>query len=268
MLLYPAIDLSGGRMVRLAQGDFARETVYGTDAVERARAFAAAGATWLHVVDLDASRSGQPVNRQLISQIAAAVKASVQAGGGVRSAADVEALLGAGVARVVVGTAVLKQPVLLAELAGRWPGRVAASVDHYEGEVRVRGWSERSGRDVVEVVRQLADAGVAAVVVTEISRDGLMTGPDLRGYRALLGAVDLPLIASGGVGSLDDLRRLAWLQVGSRRLAGVIVGRALYEGRFTLHEALAASHAPEAGGAGGAGSVRGTGNAPPGTGAQ
>ena len=275
MLLYPAIDLSGGRTVRLAQGDFARETVYGTDAVERARDFAATGATWLHVVDLDASRSGQPVNRQLIAQIAAAVKANVQAGGGVRSADDVEALLGAGVARVVVGTAVLKRPELLAELAARWPGQVAASVDHYEGEVRVRGWSERSGRDVVEVVRQLADAGVAAVVVTEISRDGLMTGPDLRGYRALLGAVDLPLIASGGVGSLDDLRRLAWLQVGSRRLAGVIVGRALYEGRFTLHEALAATHAPETGSAGGSsretggeGSGRETGSARPGIGAQ
>lgn len=246
MELYPAIDLSSGRTVRLAQGDFARETVYGSDPVDRARSFEAAGATWLHVVDLQASRTGEPVNRHLVAAIAAAVKAKVQAGGGVRSAKDVEELLGAGVARVVMGTAALRQPSLLAELARRWPGRVAASVDHYQGEVRVKGWSERGGHDVIEVVGQLADAGAAAVVVTEISRDGLMGGPDVHGYRELLGSVGVPLIASGGVGSLGDLRRLAWLQVGSRRLAGVIVGRALYEGRFSVHEALAALRAPEA----------------------
>lgn len=255
MELYPSIDLSFGRAVRLAQGDFARETVYGADPVERARAFEAAGATWLHVVDLQASRTGEPVNRSLVTQIAGAVKARVQTGGGIRSASDAEELLGAGVARVVMGTAAVLQPSLLAELAARWPGQVAASVDHYEGEVRVKGWSQRSGRDVVEVVRELAEAGAAAVVVTEISRDGLMTGPDVHGYRELLGAVEAPLIASGGVGSLGDLRKLAWLQVSSRRLAGVIVGRALYEGRFGVPEALAALRAPEGGSQGPAGAA-------------
>ena len=247
MDLYPAIDLSSGRTVRLAQGDFARETVYGADPIERARAFEAAGAIWLHVVDLEASRTGLPENRALVTGMAAAVRSKVQAGGGVRSAQDVDELLGAGISRVVMGTAVVLKPSLLADLAGRWPGQVAASVDHYGGEVRVKGWLERSSHNVVRVVSDLANAGAAAVVVTEISRDGLMTGPDMHGYRELLGAVDVPLIASGGVGSLDDLRRLAWLQVRSRRLAGVIVGRALYEGRFSVPEALAVLRAPETG---------------------
>jgi phosphoribosylformimino-5-aminoimidazole carboxamide ribotide isomerase len=252
--LYPAIDLRRGRTVRLAQGDFRRETVYGTGPVGRARTFDAAGAKWLHVVDLDASLSGVPANRQVVAQIAGAVKARVQAGGGVRSATDVEELLAAGVARAVMGTAAVAHPELLAELAARWPGQVGASVDHYQGEVRVKGWAERTGRDVASVVSELASARAAVVVVTEISRDGLMVGPDLHGYRTLLEAVDVPLIASGGVSSLDDLRRLAWLQVDHRRLAGVIVGRALYEGRFSVAEAVAALRAPEAsaGGAGGA----------------
>jgi phosphoribosylformimino-5-aminoimidazole carboxamide ribotide isomerase len=239
--LYPAIDLRGGRLVRLAQGDFARETVYGSDPVERALAFEAAGARWLHVVDLDAARTGVPANRATVAAIASSVHISVQAGGGVRSLADAEELFSAGVARVVVGTAAVTEEGLLARLVGRWPGRVGASVDHFEGEVRLKGWEERSARKVEEVVAELAAAGAAVVVVTEISRDGLMVGPDLQGYRALLRATEAPLIASGGIGSLDDVRRLAWLHVDGRRLAGVIVGRALYEGRFSLPDALAAA---------------------------
>lgn len=245
MDLFPAIDLRGGRTVRLAQGDFGREVVYGADPLDRALAFEAAGAQWLHVVDLDASRTGEPSNRALVVRIAAAVKARVQAGGGVRSAADVEQLLGAGVARVVMGTLSVTNLELFAGVAGRWPGQVAAAVDHYGGEVRLRGWTQRSGRNVTDVVGELASAGAAAVVVTDIARDGLMCGPDLAGYRELLRAVDVPLIASGGVGSLDDLRRLAWLQANSRRLAGVVVGRALYEGRFGVADAVAALRAPE-----------------------
>jgi phosphoribosylformimino-5-aminoimidazole carboxamide ribotide isomerase len=239
--LYPAIDLSGGRLVRLVQGDFARETVYGSDPVERALAFEAAGARWLHVVDLDATRTGVPGNRQVVAAIAASVQVPVQAGGGVRSVADAEELFSAGVARVLVGTAAITEEGLFGRLVGRWPGRVGASVDHFEGEVRIKGWEQRSGRRVEEVVGELASAGAAVVVVTEISRDGLMVGPDVQGYRVLLGATSAPLIASGGIGSLDDVRRLAWLHVGSRRLAGAIIGRALYEGRFSLPEALAAA---------------------------
>jgi len=241
MEFFPAIDLRGGRCVRLTQGDFGRETVYGTDPVERARAFEAAGARWLHVVDLDAARTGVASNTPVVAAIAAAVTIPVQAGGGVRSTADAAELLDAGVERVVVGTAAVLQEGFLAEMALRWPGQVAAAVDHRNGEVRVRGWSETSGRDVASVVCDLGAAGAAAVMVTEISRDGLMLGPDLAGYRSLLEACDVPLIASGGVGSLDDVRRLAWLQARGRRLAGVIVGRAIYEGRFSVPDAVAAS---------------------------
>ena len=219
--------------------------MYGADPVERALAFAGAGATWLHVVDLDAVRARAeeaPVtNRGVVADIVAAVKIPVQVGGGVRCLTDAEELFDAGVARVVVGTAAVTVPGFLAEMTARWPGRVAAGVDHFQGEVRLRGWEERSGRHVADVVAALVADGAAAVVVTEISRDGLMLGPDLAGYRSLLQATDVPLIASGGVGSLDDLRRLAWLRVGERRLAGAIVGRAIYEGRFGVLEGVAAS---------------------------
>ncbi len=227
--------------MRLAQGDFGRETVYGTDPVERARAFEAAGARWVHVVDLDAARTGVATNRPAIASIAAALGIAVQAGGGVRKDEDVAELLDAGVARVMVGTAAVLQEGFLAGLAQRWPGQVGAAVDHFNGEVRVRGWEEGSGHGVATVVQNLAAAGAAVVMVTEISRDGLMLGPDLNGYRRLLEECEVPLIASGGVGGLDDLRRLAWLQAGGRHLAGVIVGRAIYEGRFTVPEAIAAS---------------------------
>ncbi len=225
--------------MRLAQGDFGRETVYGADPVARARAFEASGAPWLHVVDLDAARSGAGANRCVVAEIVQAVSVPVQAGGGVRSMQDAAELIEAGVARVVVGTAAVLQPTLVSEMAQRWPGRVAVGVDHFEGEVRLKGWEERSGHRVEQVVAGLVDAGAAAVVVTEISRDGLMVGPDLAGYRALLGDVQVPVIASGGVGSLDDLRKLAWLSVDGRHLAGVIVGRAVYEGRFSVADAVA-----------------------------
>jgi phosphoribosylformimino-5-aminoimidazole carboxamide ribotide isomerase len=241
MDLFAAIDLRDGRCVRLAQGDFGRETVYGHDPVHRALAFEAAGAKWLHVVDLDAARTGKAGNRAVVADIAAAVKIPVQAGGGVRSETDAEELFGAGVERVIVGTAALCQPGFLSGLAGRWPGRVAAGVDHFNGEVRVKGWAEGSGHKVADAVAELTAAGAAAVVVTEISRDGLMVGPDVAGYRALLEVCAVPLIASGGVGSLEHLRKLAWLRVSGHRLAGVIVGRAIYEGRFSVPDAVAAT---------------------------
>lgn len=240
MELFPAIDLRGGRCVRLAQGDFGRETVYGADPIERALAFEAAGAHWVHVVDLDAARTGDPVNRPVVAAIAGALKVPVQAGGGVRSPDGAAELLDAGVARVVVGTMAATKPGFLAELARRWPAQVVAAVDHRGGEVKVKGWAQGSGRQVAGVVSELAGQGAAAVVVTEISRDGLMLGPDIAGYRALLAGCPVPLVASGGVGSLDDLRRLALVRSGDRHLAGVIVGRAIYEGRFSVAEAVAA----------------------------
>jgi phosphoribosylformimino-5-aminoimidazole carboxamide ribotide isomerase len=236
--LYPAIDLRGGRCVRLYQGDYGRETVYGDDPVTQARAFAAAGAPWLHVVDLDAARTGEPVNREVVAAIAAVVDVPVQAGGGVRDDAAADALLGAGVRRVVVGTAALDDSGWVRRLAARHPGRVAVGLDARGRDVAVRGWVEGSGRDPVEVARGFDDVGAAALVVTEIGRDGTLEGPDLGQLAAVLDATGLDVVASGGVGTLDDLRALAALHVGGRRLAGAIVGRALYEGAFTVSEAV------------------------------
>ena len=236
--LYPAIDLLDGRCVRLYQGDYGRETVYGDDPVAQARAFAAAGAPWIHVVDLDAARTGDPRNRELVAAIAAAVDVPVQTGGGVRDDDAADALLSNGVRRVVVGTAALDAPDWVRRLADRYPGRVAVGLDARGRDVAVRGWVEGSGRDLVEVARGFDDAGVAALVVTEIGRDGTLEGPALDQLSAVLAATRLDLVASGGVGSLDDLRSLAALDVDGRRLAGAIVGRALYEGAFLLSDAV------------------------------
>jgi phosphoribosylformimino-5-aminoimidazole carboxamide ribotide isomerase len=236
--LFPAIDLLGGRCVRLYQGDYARSTVYGDDPVAQARAFEAEGAPWIHVVDLDAARSGEPVTRPTIEAIAEAVSVPVQTGGGVRDDAAAEALFDAGVARVVVGTAALEDPGFVRRLAARRP--VAVGLDARGREVAVRGWLEGSGRDLLELVGTFEDAGVAALVVTEIGRDGTLEGPDVAGLAEVVAATEVPVVASGGVGSLQDLRLLAGLRSQGRRLDGVIVGRALYDGAFTVAEGVAA----------------------------
>ena len=245
--LYPAIDLRGGRCVRLYQGDYDRETHYGDDPVGQARAFAEAGAPWIHVVDLDAARTGEPVNRDVVASIAAAVSVPVQAGGGVRDEAAADALFSAGVARVVLGTAAIEDPALVRRLAARHP--VAVGLDARGREVAVRGWLEGSGADVIDLARAFSDAGVAALVVTEIGRDGTLEGPDLDGLAEVLGATEVPVIASGGVGSLDDLRKLAGLERAGRRLSGVITGRALYEGAFSVTEAVQVCTGARPGGA-------------------
>ena len=240
MHVYPAIDLRGGRCVRLVQGDFDQETVYGTDPVAVACSLQAAGARWIHVVDLDAARTGQPVNRDVVAAIAGAVHpcVSLQVGGGVRERAAADALLAAGVARVVVGTAALERPEFVRSLAADCP--VAVGLDVRGTEVAVQGWTKGSGAALADVLPAFEDAGVEAVVVTQITRDGTLAGPDLAGLGAVLAATTLPVVASGGVGTLDHLRALAALDAGGHRLAGVVVGKALYEGRFTLAEALAA----------------------------
>lgn len=235
MELFPSIDLRRGRVVRLHQGDFDQETVYGDDPVAVARRYAEAGAAWIHVVDLDASRRDGS-NRDAIVAVASAVEVPVQAGGGVRDAS----LLDAGVARVVLGSAAVEDPDLVARLGASHPGQVVVGLDHRDGEVRIHGWEEGSGRQLLELVDELAVPGVAAFVVTDISRDATLAGPDLEGYATLLGATDVPLVSSGGVGSLEDLRSLAGLDVGGRTLRGAIVGKALYEGRFDVAEAVAA----------------------------
>ncbi len=236
--LYPAIDLLDGRCVRLYQGDYDRGTVYGDDPVAQALAFQAEGAPWVHVVDLDAARTGEPRNRAVVADIAAALDVPVQTGGGVRDRAAAEALFDAGVARVVLGTAALEDPDLVRELAAE--RSVAVGLDARGREVAVRGWLEGSGADVLDLAAAFEDAGVEALVVTEISRDGTLEGPDVDGLARVLGATTIPVVASGGVGSLDDLRRLADLRAGDRRLSGAIVGRAVYEGAFRVAEAVEA----------------------------
>jgi phosphoribosylformimino-5-aminoimidazole carboxamide ribotide isomerase len=222
----------------LHQGDFSAETIYDDNPVAVAEAFMIAGAQWLHVVDLDAARTGEPANLAVVEAITATVGMRVQVGGGVRSAAAAETLLLAGAARVVIGTAAVESPELVDALCAAHPGRVVVGLDARGTEVAVRGWTEGSGRSLVELVRRFAASGVAALVVTEIARDGTMEGPSLDQLREVLDAVEVPVIASGGVGSLGDLAALMGLQVQGRRLDGVIVGRALYEGRFSLTEAL------------------------------
>ena len=237
MDLYPAIDLRGGRCVRLLQGDYDRETHYGDDPVAQARAFADAGAAWIHVVDLDAARSGDPLNRPLIAAICEAVDVPVQSGGGVRDVAAAAALADAGVARVVIGIAALERPELVAEVAARQP--VAVGLDARGRDLAVRGWEVSSGQDLLDVARRFADVGAAAFVVTEIARDGTLEGPSFDQLSDVLAATEVDVIASGGVGGMEDLRRLAVLEVEGRRLSGAILGRALYEGTVELTDALA-----------------------------
>lgn len=242
--LYPAIDLRGGRCVRLYQGDYDRETHYGDDPVSQARAFADAGAPWIHVVDLDAARSGEATNREVIAAICAAVDAPVQSGGGVRTVDAASALADAGVARVVIGTAALEHPELVAEVAARQP--VAVGLDARGTDLAAHGWEVSSGLDLTTVATRFADAGVAAFVVTEIARDGTLEGPSIEQLSAVLaalapfGASAPGVIASGGVGTLAHVGELDALTVDGARLAGIIMGRALYEGAFTLSEALGA----------------------------
>jgi phosphoribosylformimino-5-aminoimidazole carboxamide ribotide isomerase len=236
--LYPAIDLRAGRAVRLLRGDYDAETVYSDDPVEVARAYERAGAGWIHVVDLDAARTGQPANLDLVAAIARSVSCAIECGGGVRTLEAADRLIGAGVRRVVVGTAAVEQPGLVSEMNRRHPGSVAAGLDARGRDLAVRGWTENSGLDLVDAARRLEDEGAAALIVTEIGRDGTMVGPDVEQLEAVLSATSVDVIASGGVGTLDDLRVLAGLSVGPRRVSGVIVGRALYEGRFSVEEAL------------------------------
>jgi phosphoribosylformimino-5-aminoimidazole carboxamide ribotide isomerase len=236
--LYPAIDLRGGRCVRLYQGDFDRETVYGADPVDQARRFADEGASWIHVVDLDAARTGEPVNRPVIAAIAGAVEVPVQTGGGVRDLGAAKSMADAGVARVVVGTAAVEDPRLVARMVPMVA--VAVGLDVRGREVSLRGWEQGAGTDVADLLPTFEGEGASAAVVTQIDVDGTGFGPDLDVYTELLAVSTLPLVASGGVGTLDHLRALADLEVAGRRLHGVIVGRALYEGAFTLAEALSA----------------------------
>jgi phosphoribosylformimino-5-aminoimidazole carboxamide ribotide isomerase len=233
--LYPAIDLRGGRVVRLRQGDYGDETVYGDDPVAVARSFVDAGAHWVHVVDLDAARTGDPVNRPVVAAIAAALdgRASLQTGGGVRSIDDARQLADAGVARVVMGSAAVRSPDLVAKVADVVP--VAVGLDHRSGLIATDGWTVASELTVAAAIARF-EGSAAAFVITDIGRDGMLTGPDLAGLATAAQCSSVPVIASGGVATLDDVRLLA----ATPGIGGIITGKAVYEGRFTVLDAVRA----------------------------
>lgn len=234
--LYPAIDLQDGRAVRLVQGDFESPTVFNDDPVAQARLFADAGATALHVVDLDGAKQGEPVHAPIAASIAAQFDGTVHYGGGLRSRASIETAVAAGADRLVVGTAVLQDDDLLRWAIDRLAGALVVALDAREGMVATHGWTRVSDRRAVEVADGLLSTGVRHLLYTDIGRDGMLGGPNLAALAALARAVPpLTVIASGGIASLDDLKRLA--DLGAPNISGVIVGRALYEGRFTVGEA-------------------------------
>jgi phosphoribosylformimino-5-aminoimidazole carboxamide ribotide isomerase len=239
VLILPAIDLRGGRCVRLRQGDYAQEAVFGADPAAMARRWTGQGARWLHLVDLDGAREGRPVNDDAVRAVVRAAGVPCQLGGGLRSDAHVEEALGWGVTRVVVGTRALRDPDWCQALCRRFPGRVAVGIDARDGRVAVEGWLKESDRTALDLARECAGWGAAAIIYTDISRDGMLEGPNVEATAELAAAVAVPVIASGGVTTLDDVARLA-----RRRLAGCIIGRALYEGRIDLAAAVALAEAP------------------------
>ena len=238
--LYPAIDLRGGRCVRLLQGDYDREVRYDADPVDVALEFQAAGAPWIHVVDLDAARSGEASNRDVVGAIASAVDVPVQSGGGVRSVDAARTLYDVGVTRCVIGTAAVEEPALVGTLAAAGH-RVAVGLDVRGDEVMIKGWEEGSARTIFELLPQFEDVGADAVIVTQIHNDGMGTGADVSGLSAVLGATTIPVIASGGVGSLEHIADLAHLEVSGRRIAGVIAGKAIHDGVISVEDAVAAT---------------------------
>lgn len=237
MDLYPAIDIRNGKCVRLLQGDYAHETVYSDDPVAQALAFVETGARWIHVVDLDGARSGIPENHEMVAAIAKSVPVPIQTGGGIRSIEAAQALFDAGVERVVIGTAALLNPELVVALAKH--NRVAVGLDAKSGEVVTDGWLVGSNRTVADVAQSFANSGVDAFVVTDVGRDGTLSGPDVAGLSEILSVTEVDVIASGGVGSLSDLKELDRIEVNGRHLSGVIAGKAFYEGRIDVASALA-----------------------------
>ncbi|HLI10163.1 MAG TPA: 1-(5-phosphoribosyl)-5-[(5-phosphoribosylamino)methylideneamino]imidazole-4-carboxamide isomerase [Alphaproteobacteria bacterium] len=236
MILFPAIDLKDGACVRLLRGRMDEATLYNRDPAAQAQAFEAAGSRWLHIVDLNGAFAGRPVNGAAVRAILAAVTIPVQLGGGIRDLTAIEAWLEAGVARVILGTAALREPALVREACKRFPGRIAVGIDARGGKVAVEGWAETSSVEARDLALAFEDAGVAAIVYTDIERDGALEGPNVTATAALARAVTTPVIASGGISSLEDLRALKAHERDG--VAGIIMGRALYDGRLDLAEAL------------------------------
>ncbi|MCH8044449.1 MAG: 1-(5-phosphoribosyl)-5-[(5-phosphoribosylamino)methylideneamino]imidazole-4-carboxamide isomerase [Planctomycetes bacterium] len=242
MEIWPAIDLRGGQCVRLRQGDYQQETVFGDDPAAMARKWVNQGGQFLHLVDLDGARDGRPANLASVEAILAEVDVPCELGGGVRDEETIEKLLEMGLARVVVGTRALKEPDWFRGVCRKFPGQVALGVDARDGKVATDGWLETSETSAVELARQLAGEPLAAIIYTDIATDGMMAGPNVRAMAEMQASVEVPVIASGGVTTVDDVARLA-----AAGMAGCIIGRTLYEGKLTLAEALAAAEKEELG---------------------
>ncbi|MCP4621613.1 MAG: 1-(5-phosphoribosyl)-5-[(5-phosphoribosylamino)methylideneamino]imidazole-4-carboxamide isomerase [Bradyrhizobium sp.] len=237
MILFPAVDLKNGQCVRLEQGDMARATVFNLDPAAQARSFAAQGFEYLHIVDLDGAFAGKPVNAQAVESMLKAVTMPVQLGGGIRDLRTVEGWLEKGVARVIIGTAAVRDPDFVKAAAKKFPGRVAVGLDARDGKVAVEGWAETSQVTALEIAQRFEDAGVAAIIFTDIARDGLLKGLNLDATIALADRISIPVIASGGLASIEDVK--AMLTPRAEKLAGAIAGRALYDGRLDPAAALA-----------------------------
>jgi len=236
MIVIPAIDLKAGRCVRLLQGRFDRETVYGDDPAAMARRWAEAGAEWIHIVDLEGSVGRKPVNQEAILAIRAAVSANLELGGGIRDLDTIALYLDRGLNRIILGTAAMRDPNLVREAARRFPGKIAVGLDARGSKVVVEGWTEDSDQDYLDLARRFQGLGVAALIYTDVDRDGMRTGPNLERTRTLARAVDIPVVASGGVKDLEDIRTLLPLEADG--VIGVICGKALYEGSLDLGQAL------------------------------
>ncbi len=237
MILFPAIDLKDGQCVRLKLGDMAQATVYNPDPAAQARTFEEQGFEWLHVVDLNGAFAGESVNGAAVDAIVKATKNPVQLGGGIRTLAHIESWLARGLARVILGTVAVRDPALVIDACKAFPGKIAVGIDAKGGKVAVEGWAEASELGVIELARKFEGAGVAAIIYTDIDRDGILTGINWESTLALAEAVSIPVIASGGLASIEDIRRM--LQPDARKLEGAISGRALYDGRIDPAEALA-----------------------------
>lgn len=236
MILFPAIDLKNGQCVRLEQGDMARATVFNLDPAAQAKTFETQGFEYLHVVDLDGAFAGKPVNAQAVEAMLKVVKFPVQLGGGIRDLKTIEAWLSKGIRRVIIGTAAVRDPALVKEAAKKFPGRVAVGLDARDGKVAVEGWAETSTVTALDIAQRFEDAGVAAIIFTDIARDGLLKGLNLDATIALADAISIPVIASGGFASIADVK--AMLEPRAKKLEGAISGRALYDGRIDPAEAL------------------------------